>query len=137
MISLLVDQTLRYANRAKSIQNKPKINEDPKDALLREYQEEIAKLRTLLDKTSLLDKENGGQFKASDDASLQKLKEDYDRKMSELVSRYEEEQANHERLKDDLVQLKQTYEDQLKQKNGECIDRELLSLFPFDQNRPG
>jgi kinesin family protein 3/17 len=29
--------TLRYASRAKNIQNKPKINEDPKDALLREY----------------------------------------------------------------------------------------------------
>ena len=29
--------TLRYANRAKRIQNKPKINEDPKDTLIREY----------------------------------------------------------------------------------------------------
>ena len=37
--------TLRYANRAKNIQNKPKINEDPKDALLRQYQEEIQKLK--------------------------------------------------------------------------------------------
>lgn len=37
--------TLRYAQRAKSIKNKPKINEDPKDALLREYQDEIVKLR--------------------------------------------------------------------------------------------
>merc|ERR1719231_1701169 len=37
--------TLRYANRAKSIKNKPKINEDPKDAMLREFQEEIAKLK--------------------------------------------------------------------------------------------
>jgi kinesin family member 17 len=27
--------TLRYASRAKFIQNKPKINEDPKDALLK------------------------------------------------------------------------------------------------------
>merc|ERR1712228_915997 len=36
--------TLRYASRAKSIQNKPRINEDPKDALLREYQDEITKL---------------------------------------------------------------------------------------------
>lgn len=27
--------TLRYANRAKSIKNNPKINEDPKDAMLR------------------------------------------------------------------------------------------------------
>lgn len=33
----------RYANRAKNIKNKPKINEDPKDALLREFQEEIAR----------------------------------------------------------------------------------------------
>jgi len=29
--------TLRYANRAKNIKNKPKINEDPKDAMIREY----------------------------------------------------------------------------------------------------
>ena len=40
--------TLRYANRAKNIQNKPKINEDPKDALLREYQEQIEKLKAML-----------------------------------------------------------------------------------------
>lgn len=33
--------TLRYADRAKQIKNKPRINEDPKDALLREYQTEI------------------------------------------------------------------------------------------------
>ena len=40
--------TLRYANRAKNIKNKPKINEDPKDALLREYQEEIERLKAML-----------------------------------------------------------------------------------------
>lgn len=40
--------TLRYANRAKNIKNKPKINEDPKDALLREYQDEISKLKEQL-----------------------------------------------------------------------------------------
>lgn len=40
--------TLRYASRAKFIQNKPKINEDPKDALLREYMEEIRKLKSML-----------------------------------------------------------------------------------------
>lgn len=41
--------TLRYANRAKNIKNQPRINEDPKDALLREYQEEIKRLKTLLE----------------------------------------------------------------------------------------
>lgn len=40
--------TLRYANRAKNIKNKPRINEDPKDAMLREFQEEIARLRAAL-----------------------------------------------------------------------------------------
>jgi len=43
--------TLRYANRAKNIKNKPKINEDPKDAMLREYQEEIKRLKDQLDAT--------------------------------------------------------------------------------------
>ena len=40
----------RYANRAKNIKNKPRINEDPKDALLREYQEEIQRLKHALEK---------------------------------------------------------------------------------------
>ena len=43
--------TLRYANRAKNIKNKPKINEDPKDAMLREYQDEIKRLREQLNAT--------------------------------------------------------------------------------------
>uniref|UniRef100_A0A7S0EHV7 Kinesin-like protein n=1 Tax=Hanusia phi TaxID=3032 RepID=A0A7S0EHV7_9CRYP len=41
--------TLRYANRAKSIKNKPKINEDPKDAMLRQFQEEIEALKAQLE----------------------------------------------------------------------------------------
>jgi len=41
--------TLRYANRAKNIKNKPRINEDPKDAMLREFQEEIQRLKSQLE----------------------------------------------------------------------------------------
>ncbi|XP_056462685.1 kinesin-like protein KIF17 [Gadus chalcogrammus] len=40
--------TLRYAHRAKSIQNRPRVNQDPKDALLRQYRQEIQTLRELL-----------------------------------------------------------------------------------------
>lgn len=40
--------TLRYANRAKSIKNQPVINEDPKDAMLRQFQEEIKRLKESL-----------------------------------------------------------------------------------------
>ena len=42
LISYLI---FRYANRAKNIKNKPRVNEDPKDALLREFQQEIARLK--------------------------------------------------------------------------------------------
>ena len=41
--------TLRYASRAKLIKNAPKVNEDPKDALLRQYEEEIKKLKEQLE----------------------------------------------------------------------------------------
>mmetsp|Transcript_27270 Transcript_27270/g.56059 ORF Transcript_27270/g.56059 Transcript_27270/m.56059 type:complete len:966 (-) Transcript_27270:197-3094(-) len=44
--------TLRYANRAKNIKNKPKINEDPKDAMLREYKDEIERLKAALEAAS-------------------------------------------------------------------------------------
>ena len=40
--------TLRYANRAKNIKNKAIINEDPKDALLRQMQEELESLKKQL-----------------------------------------------------------------------------------------
>ena len=48
--------TLRYASRAKNIQNKPKINEDPKDTMIREFQDEIARLKAELGQFS------GGRF---------------------------------------------------------------------------
>ena len=52
--------TLRYANRAKNIKNNAKINEDPKDALLRQFQQEIEELRKQLEegKTIALKKKN-------------------------------------------------------------------------------
>ena len=51
--------TLRYANRAKNIKNKPKINEDPKDALLRQFQSEIQRLRKILESKT----QGGGKVK--------------------------------------------------------------------------
>ena len=42
--------TLRYASRAKAIKNKPKVNEDPKDALLKQYESEINKLKAMLER---------------------------------------------------------------------------------------
>lgn len=47
--------TLRYASRAKNIKNKPTVNQDPKDAMLKEYAEEIKRLRAQLESI-----QNGG-----------------------------------------------------------------------------
>jgi hypothetical protein len=44
--------TLRYASRAKNIKNKPTVNEDPKDTLLRQYEDEIKMLKEALLKMS-------------------------------------------------------------------------------------
>lgn len=49
--------TLRFASTAKHIKNVAKINEDPKDALLRQCEEQIAELRRQLDETQ----EEGGE----------------------------------------------------------------------------
>ena len=55
--------TLRYANRAKSIKNNAKINEDPKDALMRQYQKEIEELRRQLE----ADGGGGGEEEGSEE----------------------------------------------------------------------
>ena len=40
--------SLRYADRAKHIRNRARINEDPKDALLRQFENEIEELKRQL-----------------------------------------------------------------------------------------
>jgi len=62
--------TLRYANRAKNIQNKPRINEDPKDTMLREYQEEIKKLRQMLETNNLTGNTGMNMYTRHDRASF-------------------------------------------------------------------
>lgn len=53
--------TLRYANRAKNIKNRARINEDPKDALLRQFQVEIEQLRKQLE-------DNGAELSESEES---------------------------------------------------------------------
>ncbi|XP_038563224.1 kinesin-like protein KIF3C isoform X1 [Micropterus salmoides] len=80
--------TLRYANRAKNIQNQPRVNEDPKDALLREFQREIARLRAQLNHRKWRSKqkkeqvegegwERDGDEETEDEEEVEKEAEDY------------------------------------------------------------
>ncbi|XP_033150518.1 osmotic avoidance abnormal protein 3 isoform X1 [Drosophila busckii] len=65
--------TLRYASRAKCISNLPKINEDPKDAKLRQYQEEILELKRLL-----VESQQQGNSESTDDNYRQQQRRLYE-----------------------------------------------------------
>ncbi|KRY48211.1 Osmotic avoidance abnormal protein 3 [Trichinella britovi] len=100
--------TLRYANRAKNIRNKPRINEDAKDALLRQYQEEIARLKQLLDKAQMqnaISSVNG----TGDKDEIEKIRENYEQKMSCLEQKYLDEQMNKAKLENELSQMQDNY----------------------------
>jgi kinesin family member 17 len=79
--------TLRYAARAKSIQNKPRVNEDPKDALLKQYEEEIKKLKQLLD-------QNNGNASAAAMVSLQNAQMARRQQENNIVNNVEEESVD-------------------------------------------
>ncbi|KAM9176151.1 kinesin-like protein KIF17 [Mergus octosetaceus] len=118
--------TLRYANRAKNIKNKPSINEDPKDALLREYQEEIKKLKAILAEqmnvnnlpgllpaeTAHLEVKPAHPLKPQLDVEAEKqlIREEYKEKLAQLKASYEAEQESRARLEEDISNLRNCYD---------------------------
>ncbi|XP_029085250.1 kinesin-like protein KIF17 isoform X1 [Monodon monoceros] len=122
--------TLRYANRAKNIRNKPRINEDPKDALLREYQEEIKKLRAILAQqmspstlSALLNNQvppNPVQteekllppsvIQHDTEAEKQLIREEYEERLARLRADYEAEQESRARLEEDITAMRNSYD---------------------------
>uniref|UniRef100_A0A452UX45 Kinesin-like protein n=1 Tax=Ursus maritimus TaxID=29073 RepID=A0A452UX45_URSMA len=122
--------TLRYANRAKNIKNKPHINEDPKDALLREYQEEIKKLKAILAQqmgpgnlSALLSSpvpQNPVQteeklmpppvIQSDTEAEKQLIREEYEERLARLRADYEAEQESRARLEEDITAMRNSYD---------------------------
>ncbi|KAM9814306.1 kinesin-like protein KIF17 [Neosynchiropus ocellatus] len=109
--------TLRYANRAKSIQNRPRINEDPKDALLREYQEEIKKLRAMisnkLGSDGFLNASSSKPESCSTDDEKENIKKDYEDRLAKLQADYDAEQESKAKLQDDMAALRCSFESKL------------------------
>lgn len=95
--------TLRYASRAKYISNRPTINEDPKDAMLREYQAEITKLKQQLEMgppSSLsVPVDYNGDMQAFIDEEKDKLAEFYEAETTRLKMEHE----NQRKEKEDLI----------------------------------
>lgn len=128
--------TLRYANRAKNIKNKPKINEDPKDALLRQYQEEIAKLKAMLMGQLPVPKDEAvaaavaASHKDEDvdatrmglEAEKEQLRQEYEGKVQELQSEMEAERTNRDKLQQDMDKLRAFYDTKLRNVDGQLAD---------------
>lgn len=144
--------TLRYAHRAKNIRNKPCINEDPKDALLREYQEEIKKLRAILSQqmnTSNLQVELSHVLPPSEavhpemkpelppesqadvEKEKQLIREEYEERLARLKADYEAEQESRVRLEEDISALRSAY-DQKFTTLEETLRKEAESILPLE-----
>merc|ERR1719350_1672927 len=105
--------TLRYANRAKSIKNKPKINEDPKDAMLREYQDEIQKLKKLLENQP----QDGGGGSGVSEALLEeernRMRSQYESEIAEMRTKMEREKQTKAQMQAEVEAMKNEYENKL------------------------
>ncbi|XP_046435155.1 kinesin-like protein KIF3A isoform X1 [Neodiprion virginianus] len=78
--------TLRYANRAKNIKNRARINEDPKDALLRQFQVEIEELRKQLEENGTGVSESDPETEDSDDNFESKCDRKTRHRQSQILS---------------------------------------------------
>ena len=122
--------TLWYASHAKKIKNKPRINEDPKDALLRQYQEEIELMKKKLlamGKGDLVNQISGGsagQNVVNEDkeiknalANLEKEKEDFKKQSEDEIKKIKEQKNKSEAEKKELIEkIEKEKEDNKKQK---------------------
>ena len=133
--------TLWYAQRAKKIKNKPRINEDPKDALLRQYQEEIELMKKKLlamGKADLVMQISGnsgvGRNIINEEKQIQKAIEDMENERRQFkaqseaeINKIKEQKNKSEEEKKKLIEeiKKKNEENNIKKKEGE----ELLAKY--------
>ncbi|CAF1241838.1 unnamed protein product [Rotaria magnacalcarata] len=116
--------TLRYANRAKNIKNKPHINEDPRDAQMKLLQEEINRLKQELVNTAGVTRGGnqllpfdgtGSKFDHEEEIEREKerLRAEFEREASELRRQCQEERVTKEELQRKYNDLKGDYDTQI------------------------
>nr|XP_061801997.1 kinesin-like protein KIF3B [Nerophis lumbriciformis] len=132
--------TLHYSNRAKNIKNTPSINEDPKDAQLRKFQEEIARLKAQLEKRTgkknkrrlkrrADDSSNGNDQEEDSVEEDEGVKEDYWREQQEILER-EKKAIMEDRslVAEEKVQLLKETEKKMADLKREQKEGELLAI---------
>jgi kinesin family protein 3/17 len=117
--------TLRYANRTKMIMNKPIVNEDPKDALISEYMNQIQKLKEMIDKGGIA--QNSETTMEIDQEMLRKIKEEGIKEKEQALEEMEKMKVKElEKFKEQ----KEKIEVELKQKENSYekikLDKEML-----------
>jgi len=117
--------TLWYADNAKKIKNKPKINEDPKDALLRQYQEEIELLKKQLSQLGKggvynIDQKTGENIVyVEDEKAIKKAVENLEKEKDEFKKQHEEEILKIKELKNMAEGEKKKLIEKIKQEIAE------------------
>jgi len=82
------------------------VNEDPKDTMLRQYQEQIKKLKELLEAST-------AQLPTNDVSEKEKLRQEYQDEMGKLREKYQEEYNSKCQMQADLKTLKEKYDKNL------------------------
>lgn len=123
--------TLRYANRAKNICNKPTINEDPKEAMLRKYQEEIQRLKEMLStnvsgspvENSVVSRPVSEEYKLKLESEKTKIIAEYQEEMNRLKHEHEAEKIEKEHLLKQMADLKVQYQTNMSKINEEMGEK--------------
>lgn len=128
--------TLRYANRAKNIHNKPTINEDPKDTMLRQYQSEIERLKHLLesrlssplhnleDLISTTTETCPARNRKDLDAQRDELIRNYEAEMTKLKDLHENEKNEKESILKQIENIKEDYQRNIDALNEQVVQKE-------------
>ncbi|KAF7495667.1 Kinesin-like protein KIF28P [Sarcoptes scabiei] len=126
--------TLRYADRAKQIQNYVKINIDNTDKIIQDLKEENEKLKKLLERDSI----SSRQSLYADETSKSRLEEEIEaimkeneRKLTELRESYEDRLNEEKQLK--LQQENDEKQIQMETKRKEIETNPNLSNLNFDE----
>lgn len=122
--------TLRYANRAKNIHNKPHVNEDPKDTILRGYQEEITRLKNLLENRTDEINRNYPSNNTNLDSKRDQLIQEYQNEMEKLKNLHENEKIEKENVLRQIETIKEEYE-----RNIAALNNEIK--MKFEKQLPG
>ncbi|KAJ8967036.1 hypothetical protein NQ314_003153 [Rhamnusium bicolor] len=117
------------------------MNNDPKDAILRQYQEEIERLKTLLqtkrnslkieDLADTPEEEINKNIPSSNmdlDAKRDRLLQEYQEEMRKLKSLHENEKNEKETVLKQIQSIKQEYETNIQKLNDEIRDKQKKEL---------